>query len=95
MSTEKFIKKLVIKIIVLVIVIAAVTTFLTAGGTIINNYIALGQMENNDGMFVLMEMYNNFLKPTLHVVVYAVTASVVIFTGLDIYKFIKSKKEGD
>ena len=68
----QFIKKLLIKIVILVILFTAVITFLNAGGVIINNYIALGQMENSDGMFILMEMYNNCIKPTLLVVTYSV-----------------------
>lgn len=91
----QFIKKLLIKIAILVILFTAVITFLNAGGAIINNHIALGQMENSDGMFVLMEMYNNFFKPTLLVVTYTVTAIICVTIGFDIFKFIKTyrKKE--
>ena len=88
----QFIKKLLIKIAILVILFTAVITFLNAGSAIINNYIALGQMENSDGMFILMEMYNNFIKPTLLVVTYTVTAITSVTLGLDIYKFVKTNK---
>ena len=91
----QFIKKLLIKIAILVILFTAVITFLNAGGVIINNHIALGQMENSDGMFILMEMYNNFFKPTLLVVTYTVTAITCVTIGFDIFKFVKTyrKKE--
>ena len=88
----QFIKKLLIKIAILVILFTAVITFLNAGSAIINNYIALGQMENSDGMFILMGMYNNFIKPTLLVVTYTVTAITSVTLGLDIYKFVKTNK---
>lgn len=89
----QFIKTLLIKIAILVILFTAVITFLNAGGAIINNHIALGQMENSDGLFILMEMYNNFFKPTLLVVTYAVTAITCVTTGFDIYKFIKTYRK--
>ena len=89
----QFIKKLLIKIAILVILFTAVITFLNAGSAIINNYIALGQMENSDGMFILMEMYNNFIKPTLLVVTYSVALIVSVTIATDVYKFIKINRK--
>ena len=89
----QFIKKLLIKIAILVILFAAVLTFLNAGSAIMNNYIALEQMGNSDEMFILMEMYNNFIKPTLLVVIYTVTTITCVTIGFDIYKFIKTNRK--
>lgn len=91
MTTEKFIKKLLIKIILIVIITTCITTFLGAFGTIIGNQIALGQMENDDTWFVIMEMYNNFLKPTLTVVLFAFITYIVGTLAYDSVKFFKSK----
>lgn len=89
----QFVKKLLIKIGILVILFTAVITFLNAGSVVITNQIALGQMENNNGMFILMEMYNNFIKPTLLVVTYVVTTIVCVTIAFDIYKFIKTNRK--
>ena len=93
MTTEKFIKKAVIKLIILIIVCVGISTFLSAGSAILGNYVALGQMENNDALFILMEMYMNFFKPTLSVVLIMVSVYLVVGINIDIYKFIKIKKE--
>lgn len=89
----QFIKKLLIKIAILVILFTAVTTFIDAGSAIINNYIALGQLENSDGMFILMEMYNNFIKPTLLVVTYSIAVVILVNIAIDIYKFIRTNRK--
>ena len=88
-----FIKKLLIKIAILVILFTAVITFLDVGSAIINNYIALGQMETSDRMFILMQMYTNFIKPTLLVITYSIAAITVVTIGFDIYKFIKTNRK--
>ena len=89
----QFIKKLLIKIAILVIFFVAVITFLDAGSAIMNNHIALEQMGNSDGMFILMEMYNKFIKPTLLVVTYTVTTITCVTIVFDIYKFVKTNRK--
>ena len=86
----KFIKKLLIKIAILIILFTAVSAFLGAISTIMNNHIALGQLENSDEMFVVLELYNNFIKPTIFVVEYTITAIICFTIGVDVYNFLKT-----
>ncbi len=93
LDTTRFIKKIVIRLAILSVILVTCIAFLNAGGTILSNQIALGQMENNDSMFILMEMYNNAIRPAVNWLVTISTIVTVGFTGYDIYKFIKTKKE--
>ena len=92
MPTNKFIKKVILKIILLTIICVAIISFLNAGTAIINNSIALEQFENSDTWFIMMEMYNNFLKPTCYTSVILVSSYIVVTIIFDIIKFIKNKK---
>ena len=79
---NKLIKKIIIKILILIIVFTGTFTFLSASGTILQNYIALGQMENEDSLFIINEMYNTFLEPVLRLGAYA-------FIGFQGYRIIE------
>jgi len=92
MTIKKFIIKNVIKIIVFAIVSVVVMTLLQS--PVITNEIALGQMENNNEAFMLMETYNK-IKPLVEI---GYGFAVVIFVGsifYDVYKFIKLKQKGE
>lgn len=93
MTTNKFIKKIIIKVVVLIIVCMGVFTFLSASGTILQNYIALGQMENEDSFFIINEMYNTFLEPVLRFGVYAFIGFQGYCIIEDINIYISKNKE--
>ena len=95
MTTEKFVKKTIIRIIVVVLISVFVFSFLNAADTIISNHLALGQMENSDSMFILMEMYEKAVQPIMLGILTAVigyNAGVIVY---DTYKFIKTKINGE
>lgn len=95
MTTEKFIKKTIIKVIVIVLISVFVFGFMNAANAIISNHLALGQMENSDGMLIIMEMYKNAIRPTI---LWILTAVIVYNAGAiayDVYKFIKIKRNGE
>lgn len=88
MSTKKFIIKNIIKIIIFAIISTIAITLLRS--PVISNEIALGQMENDNTLFMLMETYNE-VKPFI-TVIYSCIAGVFIGTiGYDTHKFIKTK----
>ena len=94
--TNPFVKKLIIKIIIFVIATVLLGAIANAMNTIIANYLALGQMENSDEMFVFMETYNNGIRPALVFAYTAIVLCIVIDTGIDIYNYVyQLKKNGE
>lgn len=88
MNTKKFIIKTVVKI----IVFSVFTTiaFSLANSPIIANNIAIGQMQNSNDLYILMDIYNK----TKHYVAIIYNCITVGFAGTIIYdicKFIKTK----
>ena len=95
MTTEKFVKKTIVKMIVIVLISVFAFSFMNASNAIISNYVALGQMENSDGMFIFMEMYKNAIQPTMLGIVAVVIGYNVGVIIYDTYKFIKTKRNGE
>ena len=89
MTTKKFIIKTVTKILIYAILSTIVMTIIT--NPIINNELALGQMENSNELYLLMETYNK-VKHYVSIIYGFVTALFVGTTICDTYKFIKNKK---
>jgi hypothetical protein len=88
MSTKRFIITTIIKIIAFAIISTIAMTLLQS--PIISNDIALGQMENSDALFMLMETYNK-VRPFVEVIYSCITVLFIGTTAYDIYKFIKTK----
>lgn len=86
MNLEKLIKKTVIKFIVLVIVLATVLSFNAVCSTIIEQYLALGTLENSGLLFAVHELYNNWFKP---ITTFILIIVVLWFIGTNSYNFIK------
>ena len=95
MSTNNFIKRTIIKAVLLIIAAIIISTVSVTIDTIISNNLALGQMENDDGLYVMMELYQNTLQPILTLVFTIVIVTISFTIGLDIYKFIKTKMNGE
>ena len=93
MTTERFVKKTIVRIAIVVIISIFAFSFMNVADTIVSNHLALGQMENSDGLFILMEMYEKAIQPTM----LGILSVVIVFNfgaiAYDTYKFIKTKKE--
>lgn len=59
MTTEKFVKKMIRKTVIFVLLMIIVSTIVSHMAPIVSNQIALGQMQNSDEAFVIMNSYNN------------------------------------
>ena len=88
MTTKKFIVKTATKIIMFAIISTIVLSLLT--NPIITNELALGQMQNSNELYLLMETYNK-VKPFISVIYGFITALFAGTTIRDTYKFIKTK----
>lgn len=89
MTTKKFIIKTTIKIFIYAIITTIAFSFLT--GPIITNELAMGQMENSDELYLLMESYNK-IKPIISVIYGFITVMFAWSITDNTYKFIQSKK---
>ena len=88
MSTKNFIFKTAVKIIIYAIFSTIVLTILDS--PIISNELALGQMQNSDTSYLLMETYNK-VRPFISIIYGLVTAFFAWTTIRDTYKFINTK----
>ena len=88
MTTKRFIIKNIVKTIVFIIVSIIAMTLVQS--PIISNQVALGQMENSNELFMLMETYNK-IRPIISVIYSCIGIWFVGTVGYDVYKFIKTK----
>ena len=89
MSIKKFIIKNVTKTITFAIISVIAITLLQS--PVISNEIALGQMENSNELFIMMETYNK-VRPFMMVIYSCIVVWFVGTMGYDIYKFITKEK---
>lgn len=93
MSIKRFIIRTTLRVVVLVIVCLLVFSISNALNTIISNELALGQLENSNENYLLMEVYNGSIKPICAMLVTMLTFVIVCPLGMDIYKLSKNKGE--
>ena len=89
MTTKKFIIKTTIKILIYAIISTIVVSLLT--NPIITNELAIGQMENSNELYLLMETYNK-VKHFVSIIYWLIAVLFAGTTIYDIYKFINTKK---
>ena len=90
MTTKKFIYKTLIGVLIYTIISMVAIFLLTS--PVITNWLAMGQMENDDMSYLLMDAYYR-ARPFISFIYNCVT---VIFVGsitYNAYKLIKAKKE--
>lgn len=92
MTTKKFVIKIIRKCVVFALLMIVVAAIGQSVSPIVSNQVALGQMQNSDEMYVLMNTYNK-IRP---IVSFAFAGIILLFTGTiarDIYKFVKTTIE--
>lgn len=92
MTTRRFIARTAIKLVALIVISTIVAGLINSITPLINNDLAMGQMENSDALFVAYNTYNK-LVPIVWVVYGILTAYIIGRIGYDTYKFIKTKIE--
>lgn len=93
MNTNRFIVRILTKTIIYTI-FSIVTFILLNSQPIITNNIALGQMENSNELYLLMEIYNR-VKPFVSIIYGCITTGFVGTTIYDTYKFIQKENKGE
>lgn len=84
---KRFVAKIMRRVILLVALLIIVLAMIES--PIITNEIALGQMQNSSGAFMLMGVYSP-LRKLIKAVLWLLVAMQAITIGRDIYDFIKS-----
>lgn len=85
----RFVKKMATRVIIFVFVMIVLSSIAYSFAPVISNEIALGQMENSNDAFVMMNMYNT-VQP-ISTLVYTIVIIWFTYTFVrDIYKFVKS-----
>lgn len=93
LPTELIVKRIARRLLLLVVTLTILIGVLNAGGAILNNELALTQMENSDLLFILKEVYFNVIRPVVEVIIMAFSAYFIGFTIYDTYLIIKNRKE--
>ena len=88
---KQFVKRTGAKFIVFIIAMTLVSACLTAMAPLISNDIAIGQMENDDTLYVMMEMYNN-VQPIVSLIYIVIIVWFGIGIGRDIVDFVNKYK---
>ena len=90
MSTGYFTMKMICKIILLMIL--TFMLYFLFENTVITNEIAMGQMENNNDMYLLMATYNKIRHYAS--IAYGCVSAIIVGTAIyDIYIFIEDRGE--
>lgn len=85
------IKRITIKIVVTILICSLLSLVLSAIMPTFGNDIAMGQLENDDVSFAVMETWNR-IQNGVGWVQASIAAICGISCGIDAYKFIKTNK---
>ena len=92
MTIKKFIIKNAIKIVAFTIFSIIIFSVLSAIAPVITNNIALGQMSNDDALYIAWESYNR-TKQIVNIVYDCIVVVFIGSIGIDTYKLIKTKEK--
>lgn len=92
MTIKKLARKILVKLIVYIILLGMIAAVLQSVEPLVSAEIALGQMENSNESFVVLNSYN-WLKSIRHAVYFVAWLMFTSTIARDVYKFIKNKGE--
>lgn len=91
MTTKKFIVRLCLILVCFSILTIAALSVSNIANTIIQNHLAIGQLENDDTGFIFMETYNGLIRPCGMIVLSACYFVMIVLVLLYVVKFIQFK----
>ena len=92
MTQRKFIVTLAVIMLVFTLVTIIASSVTNVANTIISNHLAVGQLENDDAGYILMELYNNLIRPCGSIILVCVYITLIALMLLNIVKYIKFSK---
>ena len=93
MTTSKFVTKLVVLVVVALLLGIVVCGLSNTANTIISNYLAIEQLENDDAGFIFMNVYQNIVRPIGSIIVTAIYFCIIVVVAMNTYNFIKTRKK--
>ena len=92
--TKKFISKTIIKMIIFAILMSVILFIAQSVSPIVSNNLALGQMQNSDEAFVVMNTYNK-ARPIFNTIMVGICGLFTVAIAKDTYKFVKIIKTAE
>ena len=93
MSTKNFIVRTVTSLFCIIFLTFIVLSVGNVFDTIIENELAMGQLEHNNEGYVSYLLYTNTLRPLANMLLTLADGALVLSIILNTIKFIKNKKE--
>lgn len=93
MSTKKFIVQTITSLLCIFFLTFIILSVGNVFDTIIENELAMGQLEHNSEGYVLYLLYTNTLRPLANMLLALADGALVLSIILNTIKFIKNKKE--
>ena len=90
-TTKYFVKRTITRIVVFTVLMIIVSAVLQSVSPVVSNQMALGQMQNSDEMFVLMETYNK-VRPITNAAKVGIILWFTCTIARDTYTFVKLTK---
>ena len=92
MDTKSFIKRIIARVLIFGILMFLVSVLFQAMAPVINNDIAMTQMQNTDASLILMETYEK-IKPLATLAKTLIIAWFSVTITHDTYKFVKHNEK--
>lgn len=92
MSLKNLIFKSINKLVIVFIIYLIGSSLINAFAPIISNNLAIGQLENSDTNWVLMQAWNSF-QSIINILGSAICFCCGYSIGVDIYNYFKTKGE--
>ena len=92
---SNLILKITKRVLIIVVAFLIVNGFMTTASVIIENQLAINQLENNNWFFMIMTSYDNFIIPIITFIPYIFVIWFSIYTIIDILKLAKEYSNND
>ena len=92
---SNLILKITKRVLIIVVAFLIVNGFMTTANVIIENQLAINQLENNNWFFMIMTSYDNFIIPIITFIPYIFIIWFSVYTVIDILKLAKEYSNND
>ena len=92
--TKKFISKTIIKVIIFAFLMSIILFVARSVSPIVSNNLALGQMQNSDEAFIVMNTYNQS-RPIFNTTMVGICGLFAVAIAKDTFKFVKIIKTAE
>lgn len=91
LSRKQILTRIIFSTVAFILLAIIFSSMIVTFDTMLNNYLAIGQLENDDGSWILFQMYQNIGRPTMNILSIAISFSYLLYLSLNIFRFFKIK----